>query len=76
MTATVAPPVTIALSPREVEIITTALMIRKADMLGMVRLCKVTGAGTDRIDYERQIDELDALRAKVSPEITNAEDTP
>ncbi len=73
MTATVAPPVQIDLTPREIEIITTALMIRKADLIGMVRLCKVTGAGTDRLDYERQIDELDALRAKISPETTPAE---
>ena len=66
------PPIKIAFSRREIALLTSALDYRKADLVGLHRLYSLPGFAADQERVARQVEELDQLRAKVSPEITPA----
>jgi hypothetical protein len=59
------PPAVFAFSKPELEIIETALGIRKADLIGMRTFCERVGNVNEQLRYGREILELDILRTKL-----------
>lgn len=59
------PPNVIGLDDREMEIVHEALRYRKADLVGMHRLCQRLGDDQGRGDYAMKILTLDVVRLKL-----------